>query len=141
MELLAVSTDESLEIWRRQGLFNKTATAQLEADVALLRDRELRSACACTAGGVAYVAAVAGETDKETMDRHVAMRLALEEHELQAACARTGGVVVYVAPAPNENSNVRLARRHRLERELKAAGSIPFLHHHDHDRHHQRPSQ
>ena len=135
MELLAVSTEESLEIWRRQGLFNKAIS---QRDVALLRDQELHAACACSAGSVTYVAGVAGETEKETMDRQVAMRRALEEHELQTACASTDGVV-YVAPAPNENSNVRLARRHRLERELKAAGSIPFLHHHYHD--HQRRSR
>ena len=92
VELLEVSTDESLEIWRRQGLFNTTVTPR---DVLLLRDQELRVACACTAGGVTYVAAagVGAETDKATRDRHRAMRIALEEHELQTACARTGGLV------------------------------------------------
>ena len=103
VELLAVSTDQSLEIWRRQGLFNAAIS---QRDVSLLRDQELRAACACTAGGVAYVAAVVGgtETDEATMTRHRAMRIALEEHELHAACARTGGVVAHVAPAPNENA-------------------------------------
>ena len=119
MELLPVSTDESLEIWRRQGLFN---TAISQRDVSLLRDQELRAACACTAGGVTYVAG-GTETHEATMDRHRAMRIALEEHELQATCARTGGVVVHVAPAPDENANARLARRHRLERAIKAAGA------------------
>ena len=120
---MAVSTDQSLEIWRRQGLFN---AAIAQRDVALLRDRELQSACACTAGGVAYVAAMAGvtETEKATIARHRAIRIALEEHELQAACARTDGEVVYVAPAAaDENDNARLARRHRLELRLKAAGA------------------
>ena len=121
VELVQVSTDESLEIWRRQGLFN---TAITQRDVSLLRDQELRAACACTAGSVAYVAAVAGETDKATIARHRAMRIGLEEHELQAACARTGGVVVHVPPPiAAENNNKRLARRHRLERALKAAGA------------------
>ena len=123
VELLEVSTDESLEIWRRQGLFNSAIT---QRDVALLRDRELQSACACTAGGVAYVAAMVEvtETEKATIARHRAIRIALEEHELQAACARTDGEVVYVAPAAaDENDNARLARRHRLELRLKAAGA------------------
>ena len=137
VELLAVSTDESLEIWRRQGLFNKSIS---QRDVSLLRDQELRAACACTAGGVTYVAG-GTETHEASMDRHRAMRIALEEHELKSACSRTGGAVVYVAPAADENSNVRLARRHRLERELKAAGSILFQHHDYHDHHHQHPSK
>ena len=123
MELLEVSTDESLEIWRRQGLFN---TAVTPSDVSLLRDQELRVACACTAGGVAYVAPAVGggETDKDTINRHRAMRIALEEHELRTACARTGGLVAHVAPAKSdENDNDRLARRHALEMALKDAGA------------------
>ena len=123
MELLEVSTDESLEIWRRQGLFN---SAIIQRDVALLRDRELRVACACTAGGVAYVAAPVGvaETENATIARHRAMRIALEEHELRTACAGTDGEVIYVAPlVVDENDNARLARRHRLELRLKAAGA------------------
>ena len=123
MELLELSTDESLEIWRGQGLFNKVDTAR---DVSLLRDQELRVACACTAGGVAYVAAVVGgnETEKAVIARHRAMRIALEEHELRAACAHTDGLVAYAAPAKSdENANERLARRHRLAMALKTAGA------------------
>ena len=123
VELLEISTDESLEIWRRQGLFNTAVTPR---DVSLLRDQELRLACACTAGVVAYVAAAVGaaETEKATTHRHRAMRIALEEYELQTACARMGGLVAYVAPAnSDENDNDRLARRHRLEMALKDAGA------------------
>ena len=123
MELLEISTDESLEIWRRQGLFNIAVTPR---EVSLLRDQELQVACACTAGSVAYVAAAIGEdeTDKATTRRHRAMRIALEEHELQTACARTGGLVAYVAPTKSdENDNDRLARRHALEMALEDAGA------------------
>ena len=121
VELLELSTDESLEIWRQQGLFNTAITPR---DVSLLQDQELRVACACTAGAVAYVAATDGvtETDKATTDRQRAMRIALEEHQLQTACARTAGLVAYVAPAKSdENDNERLARRHRLEMALNHA--------------------
>ena len=80
LPVLPLQTADSIEMWRRMNLFNKTPADNSSANDSGWSEDEWQTACVQTSGAVVYQKPDAKEKARVTRQRHMEMRRGLREH-------------------------------------------------------------